>query len=337
MRQKNAEMSNCGKVYDGSDSLYDRSEYWGRVRHSYKLYGPWNLMYSNKELIAMNSELKDYKQHLLTKKYTSEQLWDMKYAVMSNLHPETEQPVTAFFRWSAIGLRNIPPIFFLSILPPTTGNQIFGQAINQTLNFGTNICNSSATNILDIKQTAIAYTLSVTSAIAGSVGLRALLTKLRLPGLLGRSLIACTPYLGLVTASTVNLFFSRSRDLTEGIFVIDPKTGEKSETVKSKACGALAFRDGVALRWLVPISIFVFPPILVRFFDKRLKIYKRRVPRLLIDALIAYTTISGSLVVAMAVFNPMGSIRYQRLEEGVKEALGGEFDDDQLIYFYKGI
>ena len=62
-----------------------------------------------------------------------------------------------------------------------------------------------------------------------------------------------TPYLGLVTASSVNLFFSRSKDLNEGIYVIDPETGEKLETEKSKKCGLLAFKDSLAVRWLLPI------------------------------------------------------------------------------------
>ena len=336
MSQTEAKASNGNKIFDDSGSLYDQSQYWGRVKHSYKLYGPWNLMYSNKELIAMNKELKDYKQHLTTKKYTSDQLWDMKYAVMSNLHPETKEPVTAWFRWSAFGPMNIPPILFLAILPPTTGNQIFGQSINQTLNFGVNISNSSASNTLDMKETATAYALSISSAIAGSVGLRALLTKLQLPGILGKFLIAATPYLGLVTASSVNLFFSRSKDLTEGIYVIDPQTGEKSETVKSKACGALAFRDSLTIRWLLPVPVFVFPPLMVKLLDRRLPIYKKKVPRLLIDALLAYVTISGSLTFAMAAVDPMGSIRYGKLEKEVKEALGAEYPEDQLITFFKG-
>ena len=60
----------------------------------------------------------------------------------------------------------------------------------------------------------MAYGLAVSSAILGSVGLRKLLLKVKLPGLLGKCLLESTPYLGLVTASSVNLLFSRNKDLT---------------------------------------------------------------------------------------------------------------------------
>ena len=70
---------------------------------------------------------------------------------------------------------------------------------------------------------------------------------------MGKALLESTPYFGLVFASTVNLFFSRSKDLTEGICVNDPSTGEKIETAKSKECGLLAFKDGLIIRWLLPI------------------------------------------------------------------------------------
>lgn len=99
----------------------------------------------------------------------------------------------------------------------------------------------------------VAYGLAVSSAILGSVGLRKLLLKVSLPGMLGVCLLEATPYLGLVTASSVNLLFSRNKDLTEGIYIIDPETNETVDTAKSKNCGMLAFKDSLLIRWLLPI------------------------------------------------------------------------------------
>lgn len=51
-------------------------------------------------------------------------------------------------------------------------------------------------------------------------------------------------------------FFQRKifkKLLSEGIYVIDPKTDEKRETVKSKECGKIAFKDSLLVRWLLPI------------------------------------------------------------------------------------
>ena len=99
----------------------------------------------------------------------------------------------------------------------------------------------------------MAYGLAVSSAIVGSVGLRKLLLRVKIGGFLGKCLLEMTPYIGLCFASSVNLLFSRNKDLTEGIYVIDPATGEKIETVKSKKCGLLAFKDSLLVRWLLPI------------------------------------------------------------------------------------
>ena len=71
---------------------------------------------------------------------------------MGNLHPETGKPVFQLFRWSAFAPMNIPIIVFLAILPPTTLNQVFGQSLNQTLNFGVNVSNASASNVMDVKE-----------------------------------------------------------------------------------------------------------------------------------------------------------------------------------------
>lgn len=101
----------------------------------------------------MNDDLKNYQEHLKTNKFTSKELWVMKYAVMSNLHPETEKPVFSLCRWSAYAPMNIPIIVLLAILPPTTMNQVIGQSLNQSLNFGVNVTNASATNTMDLKET----------------------------------------------------------------------------------------------------------------------------------------------------------------------------------------
>ena len=73
---------------------------------------------------------------------------------MSNLHPETGNPIFPTFRWSAFAPMNIPIIVILAILPPTTMNQVIGQSMNQTLNFGVNVANASASNTMDIQETA---------------------------------------------------------------------------------------------------------------------------------------------------------------------------------------
>jgi hypothetical protein len=114
----------------------------------------------------MNADLEGYAEHLKTNKFTSSELWTMRYgknsnfqslklifsAVMSNLHPETGKPIFPTFRWSAFAPMNIPIIVMLAILPPTTMNQVIGQSLNQTLNFGVNVANASASNTMNLQE-----------------------------------------------------------------------------------------------------------------------------------------------------------------------------------------
>lgn len=116
-----------------------------------------------------------------------------------------------------------------------------------------NICNSAASNQLNNQEMAISFALAISTSIGASVGLRKLLTRIKLPGLLGSVLIKCTPYFGVVSASTVNLFFSRNKDLTEGIQVLHPKTNEPIKEVKSVKAGQYAFLDALFVRWFIPI------------------------------------------------------------------------------------
>lgn len=43
----------------------------------------------------------------------------MKYVCLSNLHPDTQQPIDIFFRVSAFVPVNIPIIILLGMIPPT--------------------------------------------------------------------------------------------------------------------------------------------------------------------------------------------------------------------------
>jgi len=63
-------------------------------------------------------------------------------------------------------------------------------------------------------------------AVGGSLGLKTLFERMKIPGAFGRGLIMFTPLMGLVSANTANLFFSRFKDIKEGIPVLDPATKE---------------------------------------------------------------------------------------------------------------
>ena len=137
---------------------------------------------------------------------------------------------------------------------------------------------------MSTQETAIAYSVAISTAVAGSVGLKKLLERMKLPGTLGKGLIMCTPYIGLVCASSANLCFSRFKDIKEGIPILDPSTNENIEGVKSKKAGLLNFRDSLFIRWLIPIPVFIYPKLMSNMAKRRFGWYKNKVPALAYDA-----------------------------------------------------
>lgn len=321
-------------AYDSKKSLFPDS-YWGRLSHSYVKYHPRNLFYGKARLREMNEELQEYERTGVTKR-TNAQLWEMHYILEANTHPETREPLPILFRWSAYCPVNIPIIVGISVLAPTPFNQFFFQTVNQTYNFGINICNSSSSNKKSTSEIAVSYLCAVTSAIGGSVGLRKVLEMKNPTSKLGKFTLNSTPFIGLVIANSVNLLFSRSKELKEGILIDDPKSGKQIPELKSKAASRKAFFESLLLRLVIPIPSFIIPIGAARYATKNFKFYKNPISQQIYNGAVAYFTIWASLVFAMSFFKPIGYIKKSSLEKEIRDYLV-EASEDQIIQFAKGI
>lgn len=314
--------------------LYDDT-YIGRVKHSYRLYHPMNSLYSNETIIGFNQELKEYLKTGQTKR-SNEELWDLHYIVKSNLHPETEQPVNYLFRWCNFVPTNIPLILGIAVLPPTTFNQIFFQSLNQSYNFGVNVSNASASNQNSSTELGISYLAAVSSAIVGSAGLRAALQKLSLKGPLGKALLLSTPYLGLVLASSVNLFFSRSKELNDGIPVDDPATNAPIPGLRSQAAAKSAFFESWLIRILIPLPLIFGPMAASKWASKNTKFYQKTLPKFAFDTTVVAGSLWGALVFVMSGFSNTGKIKLNQLEPEFRQTLK-QYPEDKEITFTKGL
>lgn len=322
------------KKFEQGASLYE-DNYWGRVRDSIKLYDFMSLKYSDEELKSMNEEIKEYVKTGITKR-TNEELWDMYYVVKGNLHPETEKPVTKVFRWSGFVPTNIPIIVGISCLPPTPLNQMFFQSLNQSYNFGLNFCNSSANNLKSKNELLISYLAAVSASIAGSAGLRQLITKMNLKGAFGRSMLTMTPFFGLVFASSVNLFFSRSKELSDGLPVQDPATNQPIEDLPSQIAAKSAFMESWLIRILIPIPLFLGPMTASRLATKHFKFYQKTIPKLAFDATVVGLSLWGSLIFVMSGFTNTGYLKLNKLEPRIQERLKS-YPPETTIKFAKGL
>lgn len=322
------------KKFEKGANLYE-DNYWGRVRDSVKLYDPSSLKYSDSELLAMNQEVKTYLATGITKR-SNEELWDMYYVVKGNLHPETEKPLPKVFRWSGFVPVNTPIIMGISCLPPTPLNQMFFQSLNQSYNFGLNVCNSSASNVKTTTEMVTSYMAAIGSAIVGSTGLRLLIEKSKLKGPFGNFMLTMTPFFGLVFASSVNLYFSRSRELNQGIPVMDPETNETMTDLPSQAAAKSAFRESIMIRLLIPIPLFVGPMMASKWATKNTKFYQKTVPKLAFDATVVGACLWGSLIFVMSGFSNTGYIKLKHLEPSIQQRLKNH-NPETTIKFAKGL
>ena len=322
------------KKYDGSASLFGDT-YSDRMKDSMRLYNPLNLRYSDAEIIKMDQELQDYLKSGKTDK-SNDQLWHMHYIARGNLHPETKQPITKLFRWTAFMPANIPLIWGVSILPPTPFNQIFFQSLNQTYNFGNNIANASASNKKSKTELTVSYIAAVSSAIVGSAGLRSFLQKKNLPGWPGKVLLSCTPYMGLVFASSVNLAFSRSRELTEGIPINHPVTGAQIPDLKSATAARKAFLDSWLVRITIPIPLVTIPMLSTAIATKRFSWYKRTLPKLLYDSTIVGAALWGALILFLSGIKPTGNTTLGELEPHIRQTFK-DLPANTPVTFSKGM
>lgn len=89
------------------------------------MMNPRNFFHGKETLLDYAKNLKEYENmgSLGNQKvYSNEELWRMKYCVISNIHPQTNEVIPYPFRTSAFVLSNTPLSFALACLPPTPFN-----------------------------------------------------------------------------------------------------------------------------------------------------------------------------------------------------------------------
>ncbi|KAL4478069.1 hypothetical protein ABPG72_013508 [Tetrahymena utriculariae] len=249
------------KQYSSSlESAFDLSTQVGRLEHFKNMMNPMNFFYTEETLMGYNQILKKFDTDpALKSQYTNEELWRIKYVVLSNVHPQTEKAIPYPFRTSAFVLSNTPISFGLAVLPPTPFNQIMSQSINQTFNFCFNYFNRNVSNVYNYSELAMSFSGAVAASIAGSLGTAAFSKKLTFNKTLSNIVLTISPFIGVCVANVCNLAFSRIQDFTKGIQVRDLETGEPIQIQNSFIAAKIAYWQTAASRVIIPIPVFFIP------------------------------------------------------------------------------
>lgn len=275
---------------------YDQSTYMGRFKHLLKVQNPYYTFLTSKQIkkaqiiIAEQEALErtlDKKSMMYISSEKAKLLRRSQYEVASSVHPDTKEILAPYQRFSSYSVMNIPILFGMILMKQTPATIVFWQWINQTYNAIMNYANRNASSSLDMKGLGISYSAAVVSSISIGLGMRKLLTPFTRtvtgPGLLFYNFIISVTAVGC--ASVLNVLIMRSKEMQEGIMLVDH---EGREYGKSQIIGKDAVLKTAASRIILPIPPLLFPTVAFYYMEKKKLVPKKRLTKLLTESFIFF-------------------------------------------------
>jgi len=318
-------------------SPYDLKTYIGRVLHFIRFVNPVNALHTSESIRKCQKLIQDYVDKKNTEPISNEELWKARYVVISNLNPDSGQEIPRLFRLSAFVPTNIPIVIGLAISPPTTFNIAFWQIINQSYNFGINVANANASNAAaNYGELTAAYVAAISSSIGVAFGINSLIKKVNVRDSLKVHVLRVGPFFGTITASAVNLAFARYKDLTEGIYLRDEKTNERTEQ-RSTEAGFVSFFQCCVSRVLIPAPVFIVPALATSWFRKMGKYPTTKGGELLFNTVVASLVLWGALPLSIGVFPQEGRIHKSKLEPQFQNLVNSKGQPIEYFVFNRGL
>ena len=151
------------------------------------------------------------------------------------------------------------------------------------------------------------------------------LRRITNPFLAGRSGVLLTLANSVVNigavgfSSSLNVYFMRRNEMSKGISVLDPRTGETVGT--SKAAAEQAVRQTITTRWIYLCPIFFTSPIMESLLQS-LKLMPTRNPlKMLVDLSIVGLGLAIAIPVCCSVYPQMSSIEVCNVEEELQMSI----------------
>uniref|UniRef100_A0A8C4ENK5 Sidoreflexin n=1 Tax=Dicentrarchus labrax TaxID=13489 RepID=A0A8C4ENK5_DICLA len=291
---------------------YDQSSFLGRLRHFIDIIDPSTLFVSEKGLKECIKLLDDYKDGKLPPGVSDLQLWEAQKIKQAIIHPDTGEKIFMPFRMS--------------------GYVPFGTPIwlNQSHNACVNYANRNATKPTPTSKFLQGYVGAVTSAVSIAVGLNVLIQKANKLSPATRMIIQrFVPFPAVACANICNVGLMRHNELSEGIDVLD---NNGNVVGSSKTAAKHAIMETAFTRVVLPMPIFVLPPIIMSYLERLRFLQSNRRLLLPIHSVVCLVTFGLSLPVAISLFPQMSQIEVSRLEPEIAMAT-----DCKVVTYNKGL
>ncbi|XP_028816406.1 sideroflexin-5b [Denticeps clupeoides] len=309
---------------------YDQSTFLGRLRHFIEVIDPGTLFVSQSRLNASVKLLDDYKSGNLPPGVTDFQLWEAQKIKQAIIHPDTGEKIFMPFRMSGYVPFGTPIVVGLLLPSQTLASTVFWQWLNQSHNACVNYANRNATKPTPTSRFLEGYLGAVTSAVSIAVGLNALVQKSSRFSPAARLLIQrLVPFPAVAGANICNVGLMRHSELVDGIDVLD----NKGNVVGSSRIAAKhALMETALTRVVLPMPIFVLPPMIMTFLEKLPLLQTHRRLMLPIHSLVCLAAFAVSLPVAISLFPQMSEIEVSHLEPEIAMAT-----DCKVVTYNKGL
>nr|XP_057932635.1 sideroflexin-5b isoform X4 [Doryrhamphus excisus] len=234
------------------------------------------------------------------------------------------------FRMSGYVPFGTPIVIGLLLPNQTVVSTIIWQWLNQSHNACVNYANRNATKPTPTSRFLQGYLGAVTSAVSIAVGLKVLIDKANKLSPATRTIIQrLVPFPAVASANICNVALMRHNELSEGIDVLD---ADGKVVGSSKIAARHAIAETAFTRVVLPMPIFVLPPIIMSYLEGLRFLQTKRRLMLPIHSLVCLLTFGLSLPVAISLFPQMSQIEVSHLEPEIAMAT-----DCKVVTYNKGL
>ncbi|XP_060076897.1 sideroflexin-1-like [Ylistrum balloti] len=311
-----------------NEPRYDQNTYGGRAKHFFLTTNPLNLLATSQQLDHAKSVVVRYRNGEHIAGLTENELWRAKHLYDSAFHPVTNEKMILVGRMSSQVPMNMTITGCMLAFHKTTPAIIFWQWMNQSYNSVVNYTNKAGSDVSD-RQLAMSYVLGTSGAVGTALGIKSLVKNL------GPMVARFVPFAAVAAANCINIPCMRSRELIEGIPLMDENRTDLD--VASKRAARKAIGMVVISRILIATPVMVLPPLVMNQLDK--KALMKRAPWLNapIQVLLVGFILAFATPLCCALFPQKSSMDVTSLETDVRAKLGALPNPPDKVYFNKGL
>ncbi|ETP22632.1 hypothetical protein F441_04132 [Phytophthora nicotianae CJ01A1] len=315
---------------------YNTSTYIGRWRKFAELVSPKWLFLSSEQIQHAAQTLEDFRNGKIAPgQFKDAELWNLRQAYEAAVHPQTGETVPALFRLSAFVPVNIPICVGMLLAPPTLGNTIFWQWVNQSYSAGFNYANRNASSEQDNSTILKSYATATLVSCSTAVGLGKMVEKAKRLSPSTRSFLGkMVPFVAVASAGAFNAVSMRFNEFQEGIDIMDEHGDVHGRSV---AAGRQSLGQVALTRIALPMPILLLPPYLYEIMKKTNIMPKAKYPKLAAELAVLTMCLWGAMPSAVALFPQMGTISADSVEEEFRSRVDRHGQPIRHFIYNKGI